>query len=469
MEETEYKNNEKVLFKTKGKLSLPNEKSEEADCLVTEGHVVIEAKEPVNIPVTCIKRCDISHALPPISYSYPPRVQEPLSGTATLTFLNDLNKKHKLSLEMAVGDLYSFKQAIDNQMAGPAEVSTEISLEFASFWRRLWAAVIDGIILSVVGGFISRFSDFEGTAGVAWTVVAILVPVVYYVWPYSRGGQTIGKAILGIRVTAIDGSSLNWRKGFLRYLGYMPSAIALFIGYFWLIWDPNKQAWHDKIAGTCVLHTRVIPKEGRIREREWRALETGEARRRQRRWLLGLGIPALLVMLGMGTWFFTLIQGGLAEVKKMEPWPSPEVSPSIVVRVDLSHLGLYIGEIQDARNVEWTSQGLYSEGTVVTYKSNGRDTVIISALRYNDKEAASDDFASVVAWVRENAGTSTWTTVGTTGVIHGEWSDAYSKILWNDYWIVDILALEGTGFTPAVLVDKVRDAVASHWAAMAER
>jgi len=43
MEEAEYKDNEKVLYETKGKFHLPHKKPEEANLFVTEGHVVIEA------------------------------------------------------------------------------------------------------------------------------------------------------------------------------------------------------------------------------------------------------------------------------------------------------------------------------------------------------------------------------------------------------------------------------------------
>jgi len=29
--------------------------------------------------------------------------------------------------------------------------------------------------------------------------------------------------------------------------------VALFLGFFWIIWDKKKQGWHDKIAGTLVV------------------------------------------------------------------------------------------------------------------------------------------------------------------------------------------------------------------------
>ena len=50
MEEAEYKDSEKVLFKTRGKLTLPGKEPEEADYFITKGHVVIETEEPIKIP-----------------------------------------------------------------------------------------------------------------------------------------------------------------------------------------------------------------------------------------------------------------------------------------------------------------------------------------------------------------------------------------------------------------------------------
>ena len=110
MEETEYKDNEKVLFKAKGKLSLPHKKLEDVECFVTEGHVVIEAEEPIKIPASRIKECQITiDSLGLSSSSHPGS----FSGTARLWFLDDENKKHELSLEMAARELGYFKHAAE--------------------------------------------------------------------------------------------------------------------------------------------------------------------------------------------------------------------------------------------------------------------------------------------------------------------------------------------------------------------
>lgn len=55
--EDEYKDNEKVLYKTKCKLRFPHQKTEEVDCLITENNIVIEAEEPIKVPSDRVEDC----------------------------------------------------------------------------------------------------------------------------------------------------------------------------------------------------------------------------------------------------------------------------------------------------------------------------------------------------------------------------------------------------------------------------
>jgi hypothetical protein len=181
--------------------------------------------------------------------------------------------------------------------------------------------------------------------------------------------------------------------------------------------------------------------------------------------LIGITIGVLcLCSFMVGSWLF-FIQRGVAEVRAMEPWPGPEVAPEEWVKVDLSHLGLEAGQLQNARDEETWAGGSYEDGSMITYQARGQDVVGIWALRYKTKQAAGDDFSSVQAWASQsgNCGMNTYAYIGNRGVVHCQTNNAYDKIFWNDYWIVDIVALEGTDLTPDVLVDKVRDAVAAHW------
>jgi uncharacterized RDD family membrane protein YckC len=54
-----------------------------------------------------------------------------------------------------------------------------------------------------------------------------------------------------------NGAKISFGRSLLRFLSYWISAIPLFLGFFWVLWDPKRQGWHDKIAGTQVMY---IPK-----------------------------------------------------------------------------------------------------------------------------------------------------------------------------------------------------------------
>jgi uncharacterized RDD family membrane protein YckC len=107
------------------------------------------------------------------------------------------------------------------------------------FWKRLLAMFIDGLPF---GGF--AFHDS--------TLLALFI--VYETVLISQwNGQTIGKRILGIKVVTTSGGKLDWLKAFIRSLSKLLSAMPLFLGYFWMLWDEKSQTWHDKIADTFVV------------------------------------------------------------------------------------------------------------------------------------------------------------------------------------------------------------------------
>ncbi len=61
--------------------------------------------------------------------------------------------------------------------------------------------------------------------------------------------------IMGIKVVSVDGGPVSVGKAFVRWIGYFVSAIVFCLGFLWIIWDKEKQGWHDKIAGTYVVKT----------------------------------------------------------------------------------------------------------------------------------------------------------------------------------------------------------------------
>lgn len=125
----------------------------------------------------------------------------------------------------------------------------------AGFWQRFVASVIDGLIVGVITGVLQVTLK---TAGVG---LGIVIGIAYYV--YFEGGPQgagPGKRMMGLRVIGLDtGGPIGYGRAFVRYIGHIVSTIVLLLGYFWMLWDPEKQCWHDKFANDVVVPTASYP------------------------------------------------------------------------------------------------------------------------------------------------------------------------------------------------------------------
>jgi uncharacterized RDD family membrane protein YckC len=126
----------------------------------------------------------------------------------------------------------------------------------ASFFRRLGAALLDGLLIGVVERILQAILGRDIGAA-----LALAVGIAYFA--YFEGGpsgQTVGKRALGIRVIDFSSSGpIGFSRGVLRYFARWLSAIVFFLGYFWMLWDSEKQTWHDKIAGAVVVPVSAYP------------------------------------------------------------------------------------------------------------------------------------------------------------------------------------------------------------------
>lgn len=125
----------------------------------------------------------------------------------------------------------------------------------AGFWRRFAASLLDWIILVVIE-IILRVV-FKG----AGSILSLLVTIAYFtLFVGAARGQTPGMSALGIRVISFDGSgSIGYGRAFIRWIGGYVSAIVIFLGFFWMLWDKEKQCWHDKFANDVVVPVSAYP------------------------------------------------------------------------------------------------------------------------------------------------------------------------------------------------------------------
>ena len=122
------------------------------------------------------------------------------------------------------------------------------SPEHAGFGPRLLAFAIDWLIFFVVSAPVSILL-FEASAAMPLVGVAALLGF------WRCCGATPGKLAVGVRIVdARTGGRPSLGRLALRLLCYLLSAAPLYLGFLWIAIDRRRQGWHDKIAGTLVIH-----------------------------------------------------------------------------------------------------------------------------------------------------------------------------------------------------------------------
>jgi len=146
-------------------------------------------------------------------------------------------------------------------------------VQWAGFGERLVGYIVDGLILSVVITIISLLftpailsgidlSDPENpifTSGFFASVflitfTAAVIAVLYFPLFWSRGGQTPGMRLVGIRVVRDeDGGPVTLGAAILRLFGFWISGLVFWLGYIWVLIDKRRRGWFDLIANTVVI------------------------------------------------------------------------------------------------------------------------------------------------------------------------------------------------------------------------
>jgi uncharacterized RDD family membrane protein YckC len=137
-------------------------------------------------------------------------------------------------------------------------------LEYVGFWLRVWASIIDSVLVMVVllpilrvyRGDISWLDMYTSTEPTGVLLNSVLPAIAVLIFWVTRQA-TPGKMAIGASIVDADTGKRPTTAQFLgRYLAYYVSAIPLFLGFAWVGIDARKQGWHDKLAGTVVVRPR---------------------------------------------------------------------------------------------------------------------------------------------------------------------------------------------------------------------
>lgn len=148
--------------------------------------------------------------------------------------------------------------------AANIEDDSEQDVVYIGFWLRVAASIIDSIIvMAVTWPFLLTIYGkelFDKTSfihGPAEFLLSYVLPAIAVILFWIYKSATPGKMAVGAEI--VDAKTLGKpSKGQMigRYFGYYVSILPLMLGIIWVAFDPRKQGWHDKLAGTVVIQKR---------------------------------------------------------------------------------------------------------------------------------------------------------------------------------------------------------------------
>jgi uncharacterized RDD family membrane protein YckC len=147
--------------------------------------------------------------------------------------------------------------------------SYKIHHNYASFWLRLLAFFIDFIIVSIIFSLIRVVIDFKlkqeyivadyGLFVLYRGPIVILIAWLYFaILESSKLMATIGKLIVGIKVTNLLGKKITIWNATGRYFGKFASSLFLCMGFIMIFFMSTKQGLHDDWAQTVVIKKKLL-------------------------------------------------------------------------------------------------------------------------------------------------------------------------------------------------------------------
>jgi uncharacterized RDD family membrane protein YckC len=128
---------------------------------------------------------------------------------------------------------------------GPLPPHITAAMPRAGFWIRMAALLLDVLLVGFVMSLLHPFGNFH-----------IMVLAIYGAVMWKLRGTTVGGIVCDLHVVRLDGRPLDWETAIVRALGCFLSLFVVFLGFIWIAFDANNQAWHDKIAGTVVVRAK---------------------------------------------------------------------------------------------------------------------------------------------------------------------------------------------------------------------
>ncbi|MHB8534685.1 MAG: RDD family protein [Sulfuricaulis sp.] len=125
------------------------------------------------------------------------------------------------------------------------------------FLRRLGAMFYDSLLLLAILIMVSY--PFVWLTGgkqeflILYRIYLLAIIFLYYGGFWVRGGQTLGMRTWRIKILRADGRPVTWGVALKRFAFALVSLLCLGFGFFWILYDRDKLAWHDRWSGTKLI------------------------------------------------------------------------------------------------------------------------------------------------------------------------------------------------------------------------
>ncbi len=132
--------------------------------------------------------------------------------------------------------------------------------ENCTFLRRMGAILYDTLLVFSVLLF-ATIPYLLITGGEAidsgdriFQIYLLLIMALYFILPWKIRGQTLGMQSWKIKVVSESGEQISWGQAIKRILFSAFSWLPAGLGYFWILFDREKLAWHDRLSKTQLVH-----------------------------------------------------------------------------------------------------------------------------------------------------------------------------------------------------------------------
>ena len=134
-------------------------------------------------------------------------------------------------------------------VASPASATGLLAFPRAEFKERLAAFVLDIIVILIL----VQLTGIDNRPGGIAERLTLALALAYHVGFWTWKGTTLGGMICQLRLVRVDGEPLKLPEALVRGFTGIFSLLVVGLGFLWVIRDPERQSWHDRVAGTYVV------------------------------------------------------------------------------------------------------------------------------------------------------------------------------------------------------------------------